>query len=187
MGRRRGARAWGRTGRPDDTMSPAAFEHTCASFRAALISGAQRDDTDDLRAMLDDGYVSVPRDMTRAIRSAALGVALMRACERGCAGRRGGDAGPWSGTFTGQRAGRYAPARRRGARASGMRERALRRGGGPDGAEPRRQDANRDDASPAHARGDLRGGDAETERRDIHGGNIGPARWTRDEAGGAHA
>ena len=66
-------------------MSPAAFEHTCASFRAALISGAQRDDTDDLRAMLDDGYVSVPRDMTRAIRSAALGVALMRACERGCA------------------------------------------------------------------------------------------------------
>ena len=90
MGRRRGARAWGRTGRPaaarnDGTMSPAAFEHTCASFRAALISGAQRDDTDDLRAMLDDGYVSVPRDMTRAIRSAALGVALMRACERGCA------------------------------------------------------------------------------------------------------
>ena len=66
-------------------MSPAAFEHTCASFRAALISGAQRDDTDDLRAMLDDGYVSVPRDMTRAIRSAALGVALMRACERGSA------------------------------------------------------------------------------------------------------
>ena len=66
-------------------MSPAAFEHTCASFRAALISGAQRDDTGDLRAMLDDGYVSVPRDMTRAIRSAALGVALMRACERGCA------------------------------------------------------------------------------------------------------
>ena len=64
-------------------MSPAAFEHTCASFRAALISRAQRDDTDDLRAMLDDGYVSVPRDMTRAIRSAALGVALMRACERG--------------------------------------------------------------------------------------------------------
>ena len=61
------------------------FEHTVASFRAALISGAQRDDTDDLRAMLDDGYVSVPRDMTRAIRSAALGVALMRACERGCA------------------------------------------------------------------------------------------------------
>ena len=89
MGRRGGARAWGRTGRPsaprdDDTMSPAAFEHTCASFRAALISRAQRDDTDDLRAMLDDGYVSVPRDMTRAIRSAALGVALMRACERGC-------------------------------------------------------------------------------------------------------
>ena len=80
MGRRGGARAWGRTGRPsaprdDDTMSPAAFEHTSASFRAALISGAQRDDTDDLRAMLDDGYVSVPRDMTRAIRSAALGVA----------------------------------------------------------------------------------------------------------------
>ena len=90
MGRRGGARAWGRTGRPaaarnDGTMSPAAFEHTCASFRAALISGAQRDDTDDLRAMLDDGYVSVPRDMTRAIRSAALGVALMRACEHGCA------------------------------------------------------------------------------------------------------
>ena len=60
------------------------FEHTVASFRAALISGAQRNATDELRAMLDDGYAAVPRDLTRSIRSAALSVALTRSCEHGC-------------------------------------------------------------------------------------------------------
>ena len=60
------------------------FEHTVASFRAALISGAQRNATDELRAMLDDGYAAVPRDLTRSIRSAAMSVALTRSCEHGC-------------------------------------------------------------------------------------------------------